>query len=102
LIARLINPDGGKMVFDGDGVAEYGGIALKSPQKPTNGFPESLLHSIRVRRLSKPLPMVLLCTPYQMLKLLPKPERYCNGLDLHLNSLLHVIHTNSQAGSVNV
>ncbi len=29
LIARLINPDSGKMVFDGDGVAEYGGIALK-------------------------------------------------------------------------
>jgi len=29
LIARLINPDSGKMVFDGDGVAEYGGIDLK-------------------------------------------------------------------------
>jgi len=33
LIARLINPDSGKMVFDGDGVAEYGGIALKEFRK---------------------------------------------------------------------
>ena len=29
LIARLMPPDGGSMVFDGDGVAEYGGIELK-------------------------------------------------------------------------
>jgi len=29
LIARLMPPDSGSMVFDGDGVAEYGGIALK-------------------------------------------------------------------------
>lgn len=29
LIARLMAPDSGSMVFDGDGVAEYGGIALK-------------------------------------------------------------------------
>ena len=29
LIARLIAPDSGSMVFDGDGVAEYGGMALK-------------------------------------------------------------------------
>jgi len=33
LIARLINPDSGKMVFDGDGVAEYGGMALKEFRK---------------------------------------------------------------------
>ena len=33
LIARLINPDSGKMVFDGDGVVEYGGIALKDFRK---------------------------------------------------------------------
>jgi len=29
LIARLMAPDSGSMVFDGDGVAEYGGMALK-------------------------------------------------------------------------
>jgi peptide/nickel transport system ATP-binding protein len=29
LIARLIDADGGEMVFDGDGVAQYGGMALK-------------------------------------------------------------------------
>jgi peptide/nickel transport system ATP-binding protein len=29
LIARLMPPDSGSMVFDGDGVAEYGGIELK-------------------------------------------------------------------------
>ena len=29
LIARLIAPDTGELVFDGDGVATYGGIALK-------------------------------------------------------------------------
>ena len=29
LIARLMPPDSGSMVFDGDGVAEYGGMALK-------------------------------------------------------------------------
>jgi len=29
LIARLIAPDSGSMVFDGDGVEEFGGIALK-------------------------------------------------------------------------
>ena len=33
LIARLIGLDSGKMVFDGDGVAEYGGIALKEFRK---------------------------------------------------------------------
>jgi len=33
LIARLINPDSGKMVFDGDGVLEYGGIELKDFRK---------------------------------------------------------------------
>jgi len=33
LIARLISPDSGKMVFDGDGVVEYGGIALKEFRK---------------------------------------------------------------------
>jgi len=33
LIARLINLDSGKMVFDGDGVAEYGGIELKEFRK---------------------------------------------------------------------
>jgi peptide/nickel transport system ATP-binding protein len=29
LIAHLIKPDSGSMIFDGDGVAEYGGIELK-------------------------------------------------------------------------
>ena len=29
LIARLMDADGGEMVFDGDGVAQYGGLALK-------------------------------------------------------------------------
>jgi peptide/nickel transport system ATP-binding protein len=29
LIARLIDADSGEMVFDGDGVAQYGGMALK-------------------------------------------------------------------------
>jgi peptide/nickel transport system ATP-binding protein len=29
LIAKLMEPDSGKMIFDGDGVGEYGGIALK-------------------------------------------------------------------------
>jgi peptide/nickel transport system ATP-binding protein len=29
LIARLMPPDSGSLVFDGDGVAEYGGMALK-------------------------------------------------------------------------
>ncbi len=29
LIARLIDPDSGELVFDGDGVAAYGGMALK-------------------------------------------------------------------------
>jgi peptide/nickel transport system ATP-binding protein len=29
LIAHLIAPDSGSMIFDGDGVAEYGGIGLK-------------------------------------------------------------------------
>lgn len=30
LIARLIQPDSGSMIFDGDGVAEFGGIELKA------------------------------------------------------------------------
>ena len=30
LIARLIEPDSGAMVFDGDGVGEFGGMALKA------------------------------------------------------------------------
>lgn len=30
LVARLIAPDSGEMVFDGDGVAAYGGMALKT------------------------------------------------------------------------
>ena len=29
LIARLMTPDSGSMVFDGDGVEEFGGIELK-------------------------------------------------------------------------
>ncbi|MBC7436672.1 MAG: ABC transporter ATP-binding protein [Bdellovibrionales bacterium] len=29
LIARLISPDSGELVFDGDGVGQYGGMALK-------------------------------------------------------------------------
>ncbi|MDO8304866.1 MAG: ATP-binding cassette domain-containing protein [Herminiimonas sp.] len=29
LVARLINPDSGNMIFDGDGVAEFGGIEFK-------------------------------------------------------------------------
>jgi peptide/nickel transport system ATP-binding protein len=29
LVARLIDPDSGNMIFDGDGVAEFGGIAFK-------------------------------------------------------------------------
>ena len=29
LIARLVEPDGGELVFDGEGIATYGGIALK-------------------------------------------------------------------------
>jgi len=33
LVARLISADSGKMVFDGDGVVEYGGIALKEFRK---------------------------------------------------------------------
>jgi len=30
LIARLVEPDSGSMVFDGDGVGEFGGMALKA------------------------------------------------------------------------
>jgi peptide/nickel transport system ATP-binding protein len=30
LITRLIDPDGGELVFDGDGVGQYGGMALKT------------------------------------------------------------------------
>ncbi len=30
LIAKLIEPDSGAMIFDGDGVAEFGGMALKT------------------------------------------------------------------------
>lgn len=29
LIAKLMEPDSGSMIFDGDGVAEFGGVALK-------------------------------------------------------------------------
>jgi peptide/nickel transport system ATP-binding protein len=29
LIARLVDPDGGELVFDGEGVGQYGGLALK-------------------------------------------------------------------------
>ncbi|SMP62024.1 ABC transporter ATP-binding protein [Noviherbaspirillum suwonense] len=30
LIARLVEPDSGAMIFDGDGVGEFGGLALKA------------------------------------------------------------------------
>ena len=30
LVARLLEPDDGELIFDGDGVATYGGIALKA------------------------------------------------------------------------
>ncbi|MBC7376673.1 MAG: ABC transporter ATP-binding protein [Burkholderiaceae bacterium] len=35
LIARLISPDSGELVFDGDGVGQYGGMALKEFRRNT-------------------------------------------------------------------
>ncbi|MET0348920.1 MAG: dipeptide/oligopeptide/nickel ABC transporter ATP-binding protein, partial [Rhizobacter sp.] len=33
LIARLMDPDGGELIFDGEGVGQFGGLALKDFRK---------------------------------------------------------------------
>jgi peptide/nickel transport system ATP-binding protein len=68
LITRLIEPDGGELVFDGDGVAQYGGMALKTYRRnvqmvfqdsqaslnPRLTVAEAIAYGPQVHGLSKP------------------------------------------------
>jgi len=63
LIANLMPPDSGAMIFDGDGVAEFGGMALKDFRQNLQMVFQDSHASLNPRlTIGERLPMARMCT----------------------------------------